>query len=354
MFEPRQNLNNSANQSRVKLASQAMPNGKVLMSLEQVKKNYPGIFLSGTDYDLPAETKKSFDKYSDFKEIGKGGVGIIYSCYDQYLGRRVVMKRLPHELAKNTSERRRFLREARITAQLQHPNTVPVYEVGRDPDGLLYFTMKKIEGYNLFRIISGIANEDEEMRSSFPLKNLLSILHQTCLSLHYAHTHGVVHRDIKPENVMIGLFGEVIVMDWGVAFVSGQHDEETNVGDHVYQRLTNTGQRPGTPLYMSPEQVMNTGPVDERTDIFSMGVVLYETLAQREPFRGGNVEHTFQNILHETPKLPSEIAKYFFISGELDRICMKALAKDPKNRYQTILEMSERLRQNAEQMADIG
>lgn len=322
------------------------------MSLDQVKKKYPGIVLSGTDYDLPDQTRITFDKYSDFKELGKGGVGIIYSCYDQYLGRRVVMKRLPREVAENTSERRRFLREARITAQLQHPNTVPVYEVGRDPEGLLYFTMKKIEGNNLFRIISGIANENEEMRQAFSLKTLLGILHQTSLSLHYAHTHGVIHRDIKPENIMVGLFGEVIVMDWGVAKVEGLRDEGTDIGGHVYQRLTSSGQRPGTPLYMSPEQVRNTTPVDERTDIFSIGVVLYETLAQREPFRGQTINHTFDNILHETPQLPSEIANYFSISAELDQICLKALEKNPKDRFQTIFEVSELLRQNAEQMAD--
>lgn len=322
------------------------------MSLDPVTKKYPSIFLSGTDYDLPAETTNTFDKYSEFREIGKGGVGILYSCYDQYLGRRVVMKCLPLEHAKKSSERRRFLREARITAQLQHPNTVPVYEVGRDPQGRLYFTMKKIEGNNLFRINVGIANNDPQIRKSYSLKTLLGILHQACLSLHYAHTHGVIHRDIKPENIMVGLFGEVILMDWGVAKVWGQSDDESGISSHVYQRLTNSGQRPGTPLYMSPEQVRNASPVDERTDIFSMGVVLYEMLAQREPFRGENVQQTFENILFETPKRPSEIAEWFSISNELEAICMKAIEKDPHDRYSNIFELGDLLRQSAEGMAD--
>ena len=321
------------------------------MSLEQVKKNYPSIFLSGTDYDLPAETNNSFDKYSEFKEIGKGGVGVLYSCYDQNLGRRVVMKCLPLEMTGDSIERRRFLREARITAQLQHPNTVPVYEVGKDNRGRLYFTMKKIEGDNLFRIIAGIANDDAEIIQKFTLKVMLGILHQACLSLHYAHTHGVIHRDIKPENIMIGLFGEVILMDWGVAKLSGQHDE-SGVDSHVYQRLTSSGQRPGTPLYMSPEQVINDSPVDERTDIFSMGVVLYEVLAQREPFRGLNVEQTFENILYERPKPPSEFSEHFQITPELDQICMKAIAKKPEDRYASIFDMSNLLRQSSEQLAD--
>lgn len=148
------------------------------MSLDQIKKKYPSIFLSGTDYDLPEETAHSFDKYSEFEELGKGGSGVLYSCYDQFLGRRVVMKCLPLELAQNSVERRRFLREARITAQLQHPNTVPVYEVGKDDRGRLYFTMKKIEGNNLFRIIAGVANEDEMIKRKYTLKVLLDILHQ--------------------------------------------------------------------------------------------------------------------------------------------------------------------------------
>ena len=213
--------------------------------------------------------------------------------------------------------------------------------------------MKKIEGFNLFRIIAGIAHGNSDITKSYPLKVLLDILHQTCLSLYYAHTHGVIHRDIKPENIMVGLFGEVIVMDWGVAKVWGQAiDEDSEVGGHLYQRLTSTGQRPGTPLYMSPEQVRNDGPVDERTDIFSMGIVLYEALAQREPFRGRHVEQTFDNILHETPKPPSEFGKHFEITPILDQICLKALEKKPEDRFDSIFELSELLRQQAEKLAD--
>lgn len=316
-------------------------------------KRYPSIFVSGTDFDLPTETVHSFDKYSGFKELGKGGSGILHSCYDQFMGRRVVMKTLPLDVAENDTERRRFLREARITAQLQHPNTVPVYEVGRDNQGRLYFTMKKIEGHNLFRIIIGIANDDTEIKKKYKLKTMLGILHQASLSLHYAHNHGVVHRDIKPENIMVGLFGEVILMDWGVALVQGQSDDDASgASEHVVQRLTSTGQRPGTPLYMSPEQVRNEGIVDERTDIFSMGVVLYEALAQREPFRGRNVDETFQNILNGSPEPPSKVAKHFQVSKELDEFCMKALEKDPDDRFETIFELSELLRQSAEKIAD--
>ena len=120
----------------------------------------------------------------------------------------------------------------------------------------------------------------------------------------------------------------------------------------MYDRLTSAGQRPGTPLYMSPEQVLNTKPVDQRTDIFSMGVCLYEALAQREPFRGQNIQETFENIINDTPAKPSEVAKQFEIPPVLDEACMKALQKEPSDRYSTILELGEVLRIAAEQMPD--
>ncbi|MEM7454023.1 MAG: serine/threonine-protein kinase [Planctomycetota bacterium] len=319
--------------------------------MSQTNKPYPSIFRSGTDYDLP-RCENAFEKYTDFKELGSGGSGVLYSCYDQYMGRRVVMKRLPREQADDTSLRRRFLREARITAQLQHPNTPPVYEVGLDDEGQLYFSMKKIEGRNLFRIIAGIAQGKEEIIEKFTLKRLLNILNQTCQSLYYAHTHGVIHRDVKPENIMIGMFSEVILMDWGVAKVWGQHDDEAQKGSYVFDRLTSAGQRPGTPLYMSPEQVTNSRPVDARTDIFSMGVTLYEVLAQREPFRGQNIQETFANIVDFTPDPPSSIAKHFEVPEVLDDACMKAIEKDPADRHENIFELAETFRIAAEQMPE--
>ncbi len=321
------------------------------MSSQNQPKIYPSIFRSGTDYDLP-KCKNTFEKYTDFKELGQGGNGVLYSCYDQYMGRRVVMKRLPAELADKSAERKRFLREARITAQLQHPNTAPVYEVGLDNEGHLYFSMKKIEGDDLFSVISKIARGDEEYIAKFTLKFLLSTLNQACQSLYYAHTHGVIHRDVKPENIMIGLFNEVILVDWGVAKVWGQDDDESLPGSYMMDRLTSAGQRPGTPLYMSPEQVTGCRPVDQRTDVFSMGIVLYEVLAQREPFRGATIQETFNRVVKETPSKPSEIAKHFTVPVELDAMCMKCLEKEVENRPASMLELSEFFRITAEGMPE--
>ena len=243
-------------------------------------------------------------------------------------------------------ERRRLLREARITAQLQHPNTVPVYELGKSADGELFFAMKKVEGENLFQVLVRIAQGDESTIAQYPLDRLLGVLIQASSALAYAHSRGVIHRDVKPENILLGQFGEVYLMDWGVAKVWGMAaDTEKDVPvDELYQRLTATGKRPGTPLYMSPEQISKNALVDERSDIFSMGVVLYEVLAQQEPFRGANIEETFANIQQLAPPPPSEIARQITVPRALDTICMRAIEKKAADRYLSIMEMVQEIR----------
>ena len=210
--------------------------------------------------------------------------------------------------------------------------------------------MKKIEGRDLFRILSLIARNDEDAIRDFPLDRLLGIIVQASNALAYAHAHGVIHRDIKPENIMIGMFGEVMLMDWGVAKVWGipddnpDEDEPQDTGEDLHERLTSPGQRPGTPLYMSPEQVNGSKNIDERTDVFSMGVVLYELLALREPFRGRTIDDTFQNVLHENPAPPSEVAQGRKVPKGLDAVCLKAMQKKPADRYQSMQAMINDIR----------
>jgi len=316
-------------------------------------KSRPGIFLSDTDPDLGQSFTNDFRKYTNFKEIAGGGNGVLLSCYDMNLRRKVAIKRLKPDQVGNSIERQRLLREARITAQLSHPNTVPVYEIGKADDGEVYFAMKKVEGQNLFQILCRIAQEDAEAKAEFTLHRLLGIVIQASNALAYAHARGVIHRDVKPENVLVGLFGEVYMMDWGVAKVWGMPNEVGAPGDskeELLERITDTNLRPGTPLYMSPEQVRDI-PVDERTDIFSMGVVLYEVLALREPFRGEQIKNTFDNILHEVPPPPSTISQHLKVPARLDEIVGKAMQKDPAKRYQSMLELVRNLRQFREQAA---
>ncbi|MCA9197981.1 MAG: serine/threonine protein kinase [Planctomycetales bacterium] len=293
-------------------------------------KDYSVMYVADIDVYAHPDVKTGFDKYADIQLINEGGKSILKQCKDTVLGRKVVLKILRPELAGSRKELERLLREARITAQLQHPSTVPLYEMGRDDEGNWYFAMKKLEGQTLFDILVRLHKQDPEAQKQFNLGRLLNIFVQVGDALAYAHARGVIHRDVKPENIIVGRFGEVVLIDWGAAKVWGMPNE----GDE--DTIDNRG---GTPLYMSPEQVLGHRLVDERTDIFSMGVVLYEMLVQREPFRGFDIRDTFDNIIYEDPKPPREVAKDRFIPQVLEEICMKAMEKKPEDRFQSMAEL---------------
>jgi serine/threonine protein kinase len=309
------------------------------------------IFLNSTDYDLPSPVPEGLRKYANFQPMNRGGTAVLRSCFDQLTGRTVAMKSLLPEFRHDHKERRRLLREARVTAQLQHPNTVPVYEIGQDPEEGLYFTMKRVSGENLFTILKRIAGGDTKAIEAFPLWQRLEIVAGAAQALMYAHARGVIHRDVKPENIWVGNFGEVILLDWGVAKVWGQRDDEpqrpvvVREREEQLQAITMAGDRPGTPLYMSPEQInVNRAVIDERSDIFSMGVVLYEVAAIREPFRGRVIQETFENIIHDHPPPPSKASPERGIPPRLDTVVMKAIAKRPADRYQRMRELLEDIR----------
>ena len=309
------------------------------------------IFLSATDYDLPEPLPQGLAKYSNFRDMARGGSAVLRTCFDRITGRTIVIKTLLPEFRHDEKENRRLLREARVTAQLQHPNTVPVYEIGRDAAEGLYFTMKRVSGENLFEILKRIARGDAATSGAFPLRRRLEIVAGAAQALMYAHARGVIHRDVKPENIWVGNFGEVILLDWGVAKVWGQPDDAPQHPSlarpsESLQALTMAGDRPGTPLYMSPEQVnVNRAVIDERSDVFSTGVVLYEVAALREPFRGRVIQETFENIIHDHPPPPSKASPDRGIPPRLDEVVTKAIAKSPADRYQTMRELLEAIRE---------
>lgn len=323
---------------------------------------YPGIILAGTDGELPPGQVGEYEKYTDFVEMARGGKAVLHACRDRLIGRTVVLKRLRDEFKNDEVEQRRFLREARVTAQLQHPNTVPVYDLGRDDNGATFFTMKKILGENLWDILKKIHSGDQPAIDEFPPVRRIDIAADAAQALAFAHTHGVIHRDVKPENIWVGEFGEVILLDWGVAKVWGHSDlpgsgpikegpRDLNdsveslraTGGHQSERgLTRSGQLLGTPLYMSPEQVLGHLYLDERTDVFSLGVVMYESLTFTEPFRGRDVRATFDLIIHDRPKPPSEIVED--LPDVFDAVIMKALEKKPEDRWQTAEEFHHAIR----------
>ncbi|MEM6363750.1 MAG: serine/threonine-protein kinase [Planctomycetota bacterium] len=315
----------------------------------------PTIILSGTDPDLPRNIPAGLRRYTGLKPMAQGGSGVLVSAYDPMIGRTVAIKKLSPDLRGNPNERRRLLREARVTAQLQHPNTVPVYDIGDDPVEGIYFVMKRISGENFFETLKRIAQGDETTAAAFPIARRLDIVADACQALAYAHARGVIHRDVKPENIWVGNFGEVILLDWGVAKVWGHADDNQPIrqsqlapaiedATDQLQTLTANDQRPGTPLYMSPEQVVGLRGIDERSDVFSAGVVLYEALAIREPFRGRTIDETFDNIRMRDVPPPSERNPQMGISPAADAVVMKAISKRPGDRYQTMRELISAIR----------
>jgi eukaryotic-like serine/threonine-protein kinase len=309
------------------------------------KSIHSRIYSKDTDGQLPRFFSNGYNRYSDFKPLAKGGAAILRSCKDHNLGRTVVMKTLHPHLASHDYQRARFLREARVTAQLQHPNTVPVYEMGVDHEGNLYFTMKRIAGETLRDILERQIAGDQESAQTYNLDRLLGVLIQVCNALAYAHAHGVVHRDVKPENIQIGAFGEVMLLDWGVAKVWAMAGTESAEAEMEHEQLTAVGQRPGTPLYMSPEQVRGGSQIDARTDVYSVGCVLYEMLSLKEPLRGKKVGETFNMIVEQVPVPPGLRAPDRFVPDSLAKICMRTLEKSPENRFQTMQDFITALRQ---------
>lgn len=294
------------------------------------------IFVSEIEATPPPAVSNTFAKYVSFRPMTSGGKAILRVCKDTNLGREVVIKQLRPEFKDDVRELKRLLREARITAQLQHPGTVPVYEIGTDDEGSWYFTMKRVSGETLFQVLVRLSKTDDQAERFFTLNRLLGVFLQVCDTLAFAHSRGVIHRDIKPENVLIGFFGEVVLLDWGSAKVWGMPNESGE--DTIHDRG-------GTPLYMSPEQVSGRWHIDERTDIWSLGVVLYELLAIREPFRGVNVRATLANIMTAAPESPSQRAPDRQVPSRLEEICLKAMAKEPSDRYTSVTEMAREVRE---------
>lgn len=257
--------------------------------------------------------------YRILKKLGEGGMGEVFCAQDLKLGRNVALKILPAKLAEDTKRLRRFLREARMASTLSHPNVTHIYEVGEE-NGIHFIAMEYVEGETL----------QEKIREG-PAENsaILTIALQIAEALHSAHQAGIVHRDIKPANIMLGSQDHVKILDFGLAKQdwSGRADVDQLSTD----AFTQAGTLLGTVQYMSPEQALGK-EVDQRSDIFSFGVVLYEMATGRRPFNGTNITATIAQILTVQPEAADALNPKLLAS--INQIIEKCLRKDPNARYQ--------------------
>jgi serine/threonine protein kinase len=271
--------------------------------------------------------------YRILSKLGEGGMGTVYVAEDTLLGRRVAIKSL--KLASVPSQknyRQRFLREARAASRLNHPHIATVHEFGETEDGQPYLVMELIDGHSLSDLL---------LENSLPVDRAVGIVKQVVEAIAEAHRHGIIHRDIKPSNVVVNQRNEVKVLDFGLA---KQFDPDglttQRIGDGENTTQTLEGVMVGTPAYVSPEQALGT-KVDKRSDIFSIGTLLYECLTGKRAFSAETVGEIFAQVIRDDPMPPSRLNP--LVTRELDRITLKALAKKTEARYQTAEDLLDDL-----------
>ena len=313
--------------------------------LEALGDSSPAFDLD-PDNDTPEVPKpgNQVNRYVMLSQLGEGGMGEVFLAFDRDLRRHVALK----SVRDGVDERQlwRFLKEAQVLAQLGHPNIVTVYEMGVTNEKLPYYTMPVVQGSTLHHILQLIKGKDPGTLRSFSMTRLMQVFLQVALALEYAHFKGVVHRDIKPANIMIGEHGEVLLLDWGVAKLMGETELETE----ACADITQSGHAVGTPTYMSPEQVSG-GAVDARSDVYALGTLLYEMLTLEPPFRGSLVG-VMSAHLNDAPKAPRARAPERNIPLELEKACLRALAKSPADRHQSARELHDEIQNWLEAAAD--
>ena len=319
------------------------------------------------------------DNYEVGEEIARGGMASVLEAGDTKLKRTVAIKVMHLEAEESHSARQRFLREAEVLAMLAHPNIVPIYDIVWENGVPLFYSMKMVKGRTLQAILNGLRREEPDVLRDYTLDRLLLIFRKVCDAMAFAHSRGIIHRDLKPENVMVGEFGEVLVMDWGLAKTIREGDEETmrggdgealSLSDGLNVSLsqqTLQGSVMGTPKYMSPEQAQGRiDELDERSDLFSLGGILYTILTLRPPVEGTTLEEVLERVKTAEIAEPSHITTFQGMVGDgeeagdvleakrikplphtptgrvpsaLSSVVMKALQREKAERYASVVEL---------------
>ncbi len=282
------------------------------------------------------------EKYRAHNILGAGGMKVVIQSDDINACREVAMA-----ISKDSSEEsyERFLNEARITASLEHPNIVPVHEIGTSRTGAPYFTMKLVHGCTLEHILKKLKEKDPEYERKYPLRTLLEIFLKICDGIAFAHSKGIIHLDLKPDNIQVGDYGEVLVLDWGLA---KKIDEEQPDGEETPEipllkatRMTMDGIVKGTPEYMAPEQAAGRNSRrGRRTDIYSLGTILYSMLTLEKPFAGENTQEVIRNVLDGNilpPHMSAAAGRH--IPQALEFVIYKAMERNPARRYASVADL---------------
>jgi hypothetical protein len=291
---------------------------------------------------LPPPLAAGTARYERGRELGKGGMGRVVEAVDRQFNRVVAIKELSTAWADSPERLRRFTTESLVTGNLEHPGIPSVYERGIDERGVPFYAMRKVNGRTLAALLA-------ETRTMTERLALLPVVVRTAQTLGYAHEHGVIHRDVKPDNVIVGPYGDVVLLDWGIArvrTVPGESQAPTtsdaaSPGDS-HDQATVFGAVVGTPAYMAPEQAAgHTDRIDERTDVFALGALLYHVLTGRAPYGGASVEQTLDQAREGRPRPVRELER----AGPeaLAAICERAMARQPADRHRNATELARAL-----------
>ena len=300
----------------------------------------------------PLEQANFGQRYEQRRMLGEGGMGEVRLCTDGRIGRDVAVK-VMHAGAQTADMQARFEREARVQGQLEHPSIVPVYDLGAGPEGTTYFTMKRVRGLTLEEIIEGLRGDDPKIVEKHSRRRLLSAFSNVCLAVAFAHARGVIHRDLKPSNIILGEFGEVYVLDWGVAKIVGAPDPMVDTGDaeeevaklvqdSVPEVKTAAGSILGTLGYMAPEQLQGQADkISSRSDLYALGAILFEILTWQPLHPRDSVAATVASTLRGADAAVTKHANSWANMPELEEVCIKATSQNPSERYGSAREIHD-------------
>jgi len=293
----------------------------------------------GLDPGGPSLDDAGDGRYALGQELGRGGGGVVYLGADRSLRRSVALKVLSPEMVTDPIRVQAFVEEAIITGGLEHPNIVPAYDLGCSSALGIYYTMKRLTGRPLAQVLIELRRGDPATVHSFGMYRLLGCFIELCRALAYAHARGVLHGDLKPENVFIGEYGEVVLVDWGLAQVLGPD------GKHQARARM----KAGTPEYMAPELITKSGQdLDVRSDIWALGVILYELLTLTLPFQGANPREVLMRVMVEPLEPPSQRAPGRPVPAGVEDICRRALSKNRELRHSSVAELMTELEDELE------